>query len=118
MSLKHGYVLGNNIKIVPVCLLIHAYPLSFAACNIPRAESYSSGCALSVCTTGWKVSDDKSKCEANVCLCPNGDPPSGATCAVDGANMCESCATGFELSEDKTACDGRVALDCGAYDDG
>ncbi len=79
---------------------------AFAACNVAQAESYSSGCAVSACTTGWKVSDDDSECDANVCVCPDGTPASGVTCAVDGGNMCQSCGTGFKLSDGNTACYG------------
>ena len=79
-----------------------------AACDVAQAISYSSGCQVSACTTGWKVSEDKSKCDANVCLCPNGVAPSNGTCTVDGANMCQSCSAGFKLSEDNTACVGMV----------
>ena len=78
-----------------------------AACNIAQAVSYSSGCEVSACTTGWEVSDDQNQCDANVCLCPDGVPASGEACTVDGANMCQSCNTGFELSADNTACDGK-----------
>ena len=78
----------------------------FAACSVSHAKSYSSGCEVSACTTGWKVSDDKSKCLANVCVCENGVASSGETCETDGDKMCGSCDAGFELKQDKTACDG------------
>ena len=63
---------------------------------------------MSTCKTGWKASRDQSKCEENACSCANGVPPSGATCAVDGAKMCQSCKAGFKLNKGKTACDGMV----------
>ena len=80
-----------------------------AACDVAQALSYSSGCDVSACTTGWEVSSDQTGCDANVCLCPDGVPASGATCTVDGGDMCQSCNTGFELSADNTACDGMFA---------
>ena len=78
----------------------------FVDCKVQHVKSYSSGCVVSACTTGWRVSDDKSKCLANVCVCHNGVASSGETCATDGAKMCGSCDAGFELRQDKTACDG------------
>ena len=81
---------------------------ALSGCAVANAASYSSGCVVSACTTGWKVSDDYSECDPNVCSCPDGTPASGATCAVDGGNMCQSCGTGFKLSEDKTACYGNM----------
>ena len=80
----------------------------FAACSVSNAKSYSSGCEVSACTTGWKVSDDKSKCLANVCVCENGVASSGETCETDGDKMCDSCDKGSKLRQDKTACDGRL----------
>ena len=82
----------------------------FADCGVQHVKSYSSGCVVSACKTGWKVSDDKSKCLANVCVCPNGVASSGETCATDGGKMCDSCGDGFKLSQDKTACDGRSGV--------
>ena len=61
---------------------------------------------MSACNTGWRVSDDKRKCLANVCVCPNGVASSGEKCATDGDKMCESCDNGFKLRLNKTACDG------------
>ena len=61
---------------------------------------------MSTCKTGWKAGRDRSKCEENACLCANGVPASGATCAVDGAKMCQSCKAGFKLNKGKTACEG------------
>ena len=80
----------------------------FADCKVQHAKSYSSGCAVSACTTGWRVSGDKSKCLANVCVCHNGVASSGEKCATDGDNMCDSCDKGSKLRQDKTACDGRL----------
>ena len=77
------------------------------ACAVPQAKSYASGCTVSACNAGWKVSDDNSQCLANVCSCSNGVGASGAACATDGVEMCESCNSGFKLRQDKTACDGR-----------
>ena len=88
-----------------MCCCVNLRALS--GCAVANAASYSSGCAVSACNTGWKVNADNSECDANVCVCPNGTPASGATCAVDGGNMCESCGTGFKLSGDNTACVGR-----------
>ena len=62
---------------------------------------------MATCNLGWKVSEGKSKCDANVCLCPNGVAPSGPKCTVDAANECQVCNSGFKLNEAKTACDGR-----------
>ena len=76
------------------------------ACAVQHAKSYSSGCVVSACTTGWRVSDDKSKCLANVCVCSNGVASSGEKCASDGGKMCDSCGDGFKLTRDKTACEG------------
>ena len=52
------------------------------------------------------MSDDKAKCVANVCSCPNGIAPSGEKCPIDGAKKCASCNSGFRLGQDQTACDG------------
>ena len=79
-----------------------------AVCNVTHAISYSSECAVSACNTGWKVSDDQSKCQANVCLCPNGVAPSDGACTVDRATVCQSCGSGFELTDDEKACDGTL----------
>ena len=77
-------------------------------CDVAQAMSYSSGCVVSACITGWKVSDDESKCDANVCSCPNGVAASDGACTVDGANMCESCSAGFTLGGNETACVGML----------
>ena len=76
------------------------------ACNVANAKAYSSGCLVSACNTGWKVSQDKAKCEANICSCPNGIAPTGAKCAADGAEICEKCNTGFKLGNLPPACAG------------
>ena len=77
------------------------------ACAVSQAKSYASGCTVSACNAGWKVSDDNSQCLANVCSCSNGVKASGAACVTDGAKMCASCNNGFKLRLDKTACEGR-----------
>ena len=64
-----------------------------------HAKSYSAGCKLASCDTGWKPSRDKKKCVANVCSCANGQALSGVKCLRDGANLCGSCKTGFKLSK-------------------
>ena len=93
---------------------VRAYAYTFCAClllsgcDVAQAVSYSKECLVSACGTGWKVSSNKTTCDANVCVCPNGTPASGEACTVDGANMCQSCDTGFKLREDKTACDGQL----------
>ena len=69
-----------------------------AACDVGNAKSYSKGCEVSSCSTGWKVSDDKSKCEANQCSCDNGVGTSAANCPEDGTAKCESCDAGFKLA--------------------
>ena len=56
------------------------------------------------------MSDDKSKCLANVCVCSNGVASSGEKCASDGGKMCDSCGDGFKLKQDKTACEGRSGV--------
>ena len=89
---------------VCVCVCVCVCP----ACTVPHAANFSLGCVVSTCNAGWKVNANESKCEANVCLCTNGVPPSGAACAVDGAKMCQSCVPGFKLNAGKTACDGMV----------
>ena len=77
-----------------------------SGCSIANAKSYSKACDVSSCNAGWKVSDDKSKCEANVCACPNGIGSSGAKCSTDGASTCESCDDGFKLASDSKSCTG------------
>ena len=79
----------------------------FAACTVSEAKSYSSGCLVESCNTGWTVSDDKSTCEENICSCDNGVASSGAKCPSNEANKCESCKNGFKLSVDNEACEGR-----------
>ena len=78
----------------------------FSACSITNAERYSKGCEVSICEAGWKVSDDKSKCTANQCSCPNGVGSSGAKCPTDGDSKCESCNAGFKLASDSKSCTG------------
>ena len=99
----------NNFSILfrTGCDVLYSLIL-FAGCAVPRAKSYSSGCAVASCDTGWKVSDDNSTCAANVCSCANGVRASGAKCASDGAKVCESCNSGFKLRADNTACDGLL----------
>ena len=58
------------------------------------------------------MSDDKSKCLANVCVCSNGVASSGEKCASDGGKMCDSCGDGFKLKQDKTACEGMLPPCC------
>ena len=80
----------------------------FVACKVANAKSYSSGCSVSACKTGWKVSTDQSECVKNICSCTDGVEASGETCAQDGAKMCKKCNKGFKLRWDNTACEGRV----------
>ena len=85
--------------------------VSFAACNVVNAKTYSSGCLLSSCDAGWKVSDDKTKCLANICLCPNGIAATGAKCVSDEAKICESCDAGFKPDKRAgitVACTGKL----------
>ena len=79
-----------------------------AACDVGNAKSYSKGCEVSSCNTGWKVSDDKSKCEANQCSCADGVGSSGAKCPTDGDSKCESCNAGFKLASDRKSCTGLL----------
>ena len=65
---------------------------------------------MSACKSGWKVSDDKGECEANVCSCADGVGASGGACAIAGSSMCESCNRGFKLRRDRTMCDGRLLV--------
>ena len=78
------------------------------ACEVENAKSYSKGCEVSSCDTGWKVSDDKSKCIANQCSCDNGVGSSGAKCSTDGDSKCESCNAGFKLASDSKSCTGLL----------
>ena len=78
-----------------------------------NAKAYSSGCLVSACNTGWKVSEDKAKCEANKCSCSNGVASTGAKCAVDGAEICEKCIAGFKLDTALGTCTGMFS---NAYD--
>ena len=41
---------------------------------------------------------------ANVCICHNGIPETGAGCPASGASKCASCDLGFKLSQDCTKC--------------
>ena len=86
--------------------------VSLSACNVANAKAYSSGCVLSSCNTGWKVSDDKSKCVANTCSCPKGTAAVGAKCVSDGATICESCNAGFKFDNTNEACAGPLAVYC------
>ena len=79
-----------------------------AACSIANAKTYSKGCEVSSCDGGWKVNGDKTKCEANQCLCPNGVGSSGAKCLIDGDPKCESCDAGFKLASDSKSCSGML----------
>ena len=80
--------------------------LLLSACSISNAKTYSKGCEVSSCDAGWKVSGDRSKCEANRCLCTNGVGSSGAKCLIDGDPKCESCKAGFKLASDIKSCSG------------
>ena len=89
--------------------LASAHVFSFgclAGCAVRNVKSYSSGCDVKQCKTGWRVSRDKKKCAVKGCLCPNGKPPSGKACSRDGAKLCISCNPGFKLM--KSQC-----VDCG-----
>ena len=44
----------------------------------------------------------------NKCLCPNGNPASGAKCPQDRANRCETCNPGFKLDSSGMACVGTL----------
>ena len=79
------------------------------ACNVANAKAYSSGCLVSACNTGWKASQDKAKCEANICSCENGIPSTGAKCAADGAEICEKCNAGFNLHKALGTCNGMFS---------
>ena len=65
---------------------------------------------MSHCLTGWRASEDKTKCLANKCSCPNGIAATGAKCVSDEAKICERCNAGFKLDVDKIACAGTVLL--------
>ena len=66
------------------------------ACNVANAKAYSSGCLVSACDTGWKLSRDRAKREANECSCRDGIAPKGEKCTRDGLETCESCNAGFQ----------------------
>ena len=71
--------------------------MSYAACNVANAKTYSSGCVVSSCNMGWSVSTDNSECVVNNCECLNGIAPSGEKCPSDGAKRCVTCDPGFKL---------------------
>ena len=79
-----------------------------AACDVKNAKSYSKGCEVSICHVGWKVSADKSKCEANQCSCVNGVGASEAKCPSGGDSKCESCNPGFKLASEAKSCAGTL----------
>ena len=75
----------------------YVYVRVSAACDVQNVKAYESGCLVSTCNTGWKVSEDTAKCVANTCSCLNGIGSTGAKCVSAGANICESCNAGFKL---------------------
>ena len=77
-------------------------------CKVQNAKAYLAGCQVAKCNIGWKVSDDKAKCEANQCSCRNGVGASEATCPEDGTAKCESCDAGFKLASDNISCPGTL----------
>ena len=79
-----------------------------AACPVPNAKSYTLRCELLSCEVGWKVSANKTKCEANQCSCPNGVGAEEAKCPRDGDVKCESCDPGFKLASGAKACVGTL----------
>ena len=80
--------------------------VSYTDCNVANADKYASGCEVSSCNTGWRVSEDKNECLANECSCPNGIASREADCPDDGANRCASCDPGFTLDAGSIACSG------------
>lgn len=80
-----------------------------AACNVPNAKKYGSGCDLLSCNTGWTVSLNKTECIPNKCLCPNGSASLGAKCPRDGDDRCDSCNPGLALNSNHTACHSAAA---------
>ena len=91
-----------------VCMsMVVVCPMQSVVLSMPRATG-SKGCELSSCNTGWKVSNDKSKCEANECSYHHGVGASEANCSTDGASKCESCDAGFKLASDSKSCTGLL----------
>ena len=82
-------------------------------CNVMKVISYRSACEVSRCEVGWSVSQDKTKCDANQCLCPNGTASSGANCTSHGATRCANCDTGFYIDDASGSCTG-MCMKCGS----
>ena len=106
----------NTRANAPICVLVSvliAHTLTsfygmYAGCNVDKATAYSSGCLVSACSTGWRVSADNAQCDPNICSCENGAPVTGAECTTHGSNICESCNTGFQLDAGTSSCIGTV----------
>jgi len=65
------------------------------ACDITHASSYSSGCVVEGCDTGYQPSSNKAKCEA----CDIHATSYSTGCVVEG------CDTGYQLSSNKAKCE-------------
>ena len=96
----------NYIHIILCASAAKKLVVVVSACEVAQAASYSVQCLVATCNPGWHVSGDNAACVANTCSCNFGVASSGAKCATDGANMCDSCTAGYTLSQDDTACDG------------
>ena len=87
-----------------------SFTCMYVACNVDNAKAYETGCLVSTCNTGWRVSSDKAQCLANDCSCENGKEATGAKCVTHGSTTCESCNAGFKLDSDKSLCAGTMFL--------
>merc|ERR1719261_838658 len=57
------------------------------------------------CDANFHDNGDGTACEANVCVCPNGTPKTGADCATHDDAQCASCNDHFADNGDGTACE-------------
>ena len=106
---RHSAYIEANRRRPTVCAIMPS-----AACNVANAKAYASGCLVSTCNSGWRVSEDKSQCLGNKCSCLNGIASTGARCVIDGANICWSCDAGFKLSNTGDTCTGTLTEHCGS----
>ena len=85
-----------------------SFTCTFIECNVAHAKTYESGCKVSACKTGWRVSANKAQCDPNVCTCDNGEGATGAKCVTHGNERCESCNDDFRLDSGTLSCTGTV----------
>lgn len=91
---------------------------SCGACNVANASTYAttvtsgSRCTVANCDAGYRKATNGLSCTANVCMCGNGSPATGAACTTHSGSICKACNANYRRANDGTVWIGCTSNVC------